>query len=129
VPSRSGSSRLAAIDQRLSSLGYAGSLAKKGHGKPDGCATFFRSRMFKPIRVIRFEYQDADSERQNSGHIAQVQILKDGQLFLGVANTHLKWDPPNLPADQQYGYRQIQQLLRERIHYGPECSGWVICVT
>ena len=116
-----------AMDQRLSPLGYVGSLARKGHNKPDGCATFFRTHAFEPVRVVRVEYHDAGAGRPTSGHIAQILVLKAGQRFLGVANTHLKWDPPHAPRDQQYGYRQIRQLLRERSLQAPECSGWVIC--
>lgn len=117
----------AAIDQGLSSLGYVGSLAKKGHDKPDGCATFFRTQTFELVRGVRVEYHDAGAGLPTSGHIAQLLVLKVGQRFLGVANTHLKWDPPHIPREQQYGYRQMRQLLRERSLQAPECSGWIIC--
>jgi endonuclease/exonuclease/phosphatase family metal-dependent hydrolase len=117
----------AALDRRLSALGYTGSLAKKGHNKPDGCATFFRSNAFEPVRVVRVEYRDADAGRPNSGHVAQILVLKEGPRSLGVANTHLKWDLAGVPRDQRFGLRQVRQLLRKRGRLGPECSGWVIC--
>jgi mRNA deadenylase 3'-5' endonuclease subunit Ccr4 len=116
-----------AIAQRLSALGYGGTLARKGDDKPDGCATFFRTQAFEPVRVARVEYQDASAGQSPSGHIAQLLVLKAGQRFLGVANTHLKWDPPNVPREQQYGYRQMRQLLKERSLQAPECSSWVLC--
>jgi endonuclease/exonuclease/phosphatase family metal-dependent hydrolase len=117
----------AAIERRLAPLGYAGSLARKGQDKPDGCATFFLTDAFELVRFVRVEYQDAGWGRPSSGHVAQILVLKDGQRFLGIANTHLKWDSPNLPRDQHHGYRQIRQLLQERHLHAPECSGWVIC--
>jgi mRNA deadenylase 3'-5' endonuclease subunit Ccr4 len=116
-----------AMDHRLSSLGYLGTWARKGDNKPDGCATFFRAQAFELVRVARVEYQDAGVGQSPSGHIVQILVLKAGQRFLGVANTHLKWDPPNVPRDQQYGSRQMRQLLKERSLQAPECSGWVLC--
>jgi mRNA deadenylase 3'-5' endonuclease subunit Ccr4 len=116
-----------AIAQRLSPLGYSGTWARKGGNKPDGCATFFCTQAFEPVRVARVEYQDADTGQSPSGHIAQLLVLKTGPRFLGVANTHLKWDPPHVPQEQQYGYRQMRQLLQERSGQVPECSGWVLC--
>jgi endonuclease/exonuclease/phosphatase family metal-dependent hydrolase len=117
----------AAIARRLSPLGYAGAWAQKGHAKPDGCATFVLTRALAPVRVVRLEYQDADPGRPNSGHVAQITVVKDGTYILGIANTHLKWDPPRTPPDQHLGLRQVRQLLRERGRLAPECSGWVVC--
>jgi mRNA deadenylase 3'-5' endonuclease subunit Ccr4 len=116
-----------AIEQRLSSLGYAGTLARKGNNKPDGCATFFRPQAFAPVHVGRVEYQDAGVGQPRSGHIAQILVLQAGARLLGVANTHLKWDPPHRPREQQYGYRQMGQLLQECRRQAPEGVGWVIC--
>ena len=72
-------------------------------------------------------YQDAAAGQPNSGHVAQIHVLKYGRRFVGVANTHLRWDAPGTLRDRQYGYRQITQLLKERSQKAPECSGWIIC--
>lgn len=117
----------ALINRALSPLGYAGGLTKKGGGKPDGCAIFVRSKALEWVRLSRLEYDDAIGETPRSGHLAQILILKWGGRFLGVANTHLKWDPPSTPQDHRYGYRQLTELLRVRQELAPECEGWIIC--
>ncbi len=117
----------AAINRRLSALGYRGELAKKGGGRPDGCATFFRKDMFELVRVSRVEYLDGAEEGEHSGHVAQVIVLKQANRTSGIANTHLKWDPPGTPRERQYGYRQVLQLLSECNRHAPEGTAWIIC--
>jgi mRNA deadenylase 3'-5' endonuclease subunit Ccr4 len=117
----------AVIDRRLSPLGYAGSFALKGQNKPDGCATFVLTRAFERVRSVRVEYHDAGAGSPDSGHVAQIHVLRDGQRFLGIANTHLKWDTPSLSLEERYGYRQLIQLLQECRRHGSECTGWAIC--
>jgi len=117
----------AAIDQRLCALGYRGQLTRKSQGKPDGCATFVQERSFQLVYLKRVEYRDAHGDQPDSGHIAQILVLQDGQCFLGVANTHLKWDPPQAPPQRQYGYRQMRQLLSECAVQSAGCVGWLVC--
>jgi mRNA deadenylase 3'-5' endonuclease subunit Ccr4 len=117
----------AVLNRSLSPLGYEGVLTKKGGGKPDGCATFVRSQVHEWVRLARLEYDDALGEQPRSGHIAQLLVLKWEGRFLGVANTHLKWDPSSTPRDHRYGYRQLTELLRVRQALTPECEGWIIC--
>ena len=121
----------AAAETRLAPLGYAGSFTRKRQGKPDACATFIQTGVCERVEVIEVEYRDAvrqdGPEQSDSGHIAQIVVLKNGQRFLGVANTHLKWDVPEVPDDQQFAYRQMTQLLMERNVLAPQCQGWVIC--
>src|SRR4051794_24734846 len=40
----------------LKPLGYAGQREAKGHGKPDGCATFYRTAALRAVK--RLEYHD-----------------------------------------------------------------------
>ena len=117
----------AVINRSLSPLGYEGVLTKKGGGKPDGCAIFVRSKALEWVRLVRLEYDDAIGKTPRSGHVAQILVLKWEGRFLGVANTHLKWDPPSTPRDHKYGHRQLTQLLRVRQELAPECDGWIIC--
>jgi len=117
----------AVINHALSPLGYEGRLTKKGSGKPDGCATFVRSKVLEWVRLSRLEYADAIGETSRSGHIVQILVLRWEGRFLGVANTHLKWDPPSTPREHRYGYRQLTELLRVRQELAPECEGWIIC--
>lgn len=117
----------AAIDRQLSPLGYHGELAMKGGGKPDGCATFFRTDAFALREILRIDYLDGIDGQAHSGHVAQVVFLKQAHRTLGIANTHLKWDPSGTQDEQQYGYRQIIQLLGECETCAPAGTAWIIC--
>ncbi|MGE4094523.1 MAG: endonuclease/exonuclease/phosphatase family protein [Candidatus Binatia bacterium] len=117
----------AIINRALSPLGYVGALTMKGSGKPDGCATFVRKTALEWGHLTRLEYDDASGTQERSGHIAQLVILTWEGRLLGVANTHLKWDPPSTPQDYRSGYRQLTELLRVRQNFAPECKGWIIC--
>ncbi len=115
------------IENHLGPLGYKGWYSKKGGWKPDGCATFYRTDRFKIQEVMGFGYVDGLLGEKPSGHIAQIIILEQKDERLGIANTHLKWDSPGTPPNQQYGYRQITQLLQECERRASECHGWIIC--
>src|SRR3954470_3765630 len=47
-----------ALQAGLGPAGYAGLCEFKGRGKPDGCATFFRTGVFALRRAVRLEYRD-----------------------------------------------------------------------
>ncbi|MEO8026734.1 MAG: endonuclease/exonuclease/phosphatase family protein [Bryobacteraceae bacterium] len=97
-----------AIDHVLAPLGYAGKLAMKDGRKADGCATFFRTDACALLGEQRLVYRDG---MPNSGHIAQILNFDLAGLHLTVVNTHLKWDPPETPAERQYSVRQINFAL------------------
>lgn len=113
-----------AVRRRLEPEGYGGELALKGRGKPDGCATFVRLGRFDVAGFRRIDYRDAIPI---SGHVALVAILGDAARRLGVANTHVKWDPAGVPTERQYGVRQVAQLLEDRRLVAPDCEAWVVC--
>jgi mRNA deadenylase 3'-5' endonuclease subunit Ccr4 len=115
----------AALEEHLRPQGYAGVFAGKAQGRPDGCATFFRTAVFTFIEATRVEYRDAPDARADSGHVAQLVRLQHARRTLGVANTHLKWDPPATPRDAQYGYRQATQLLAECD--ARAATAWIVC--
>jgi endonuclease/exonuclease/phosphatase family metal-dependent hydrolase len=46
---------------------------------------------------------------------------------LGIANTHLKWDSPGTPPAEQYGYRQVRQLLDACDACAPAETAWIVC--
>jgi mRNA deadenylase 3'-5' endonuclease subunit Ccr4 len=117
----------AAIDDRLGALGYVGHFAPKGGGKPDGCATFVRSRAAAVRAVRTLAYGDGRGRRPDSGHIAFVLLVEWEGRPLAVANTHLKWDPPGTPSAGRRGLRQLTQLLEERETLAPGCGAWIIC--
>jgi mRNA deadenylase 3'-5' endonuclease subunit Ccr4 len=117
----------AAVQQALGSLGYTGHFAKKGGGKPDGCATFVRHSTLAWGPVHHLMYSDGSGTERDSGHLALVVLCTYQGRLLGLVNTHLQWDPPDTPPDRQRGYRQIRQLLQERSRIAPDCEAWIIC--
>jgi mRNA deadenylase 3'-5' endonuclease subunit Ccr4 len=117
----------AALSSWLEPLGYFGHYAPKGGVKPDGCATFVRTRSAAVRTVQTLAYRDGGGRRPASGHIALVLVLEWEALALAVANTHLKWDPPGTPPADRWGLRQITQLLEAREDLAPGCAAWIIC--
>jgi mRNA deadenylase 3'-5' endonuclease subunit Ccr4 len=119
---------LAALRSALEPLGYEGYFEKKGRGKPDGCATFFRQSAFALREVQRLEYQDEErGPSRHSGHIALLLCLEHRGDLLGVANTHVRWDRPGLSSTEHVGYRQVMELLEVCERFTPTCRGWLIC--
>jgi mRNA deadenylase 3'-5' endonuclease subunit Ccr4 len=110
-----------ALEARLAPLGYEGHYALKGGNKPDGCATFVRKTAGE-VRAVR-----ASHYADGSGHVALLAVLEHEGLRVGVANTHLKWDPPGTPREAQWGYGQITQFLAERGRVEPRCDDWIVC--
>jgi mRNA deadenylase 3'-5' endonuclease subunit Ccr4 len=117
----------AAVRQVLQSLGYTGHFAKKGGGKPDGCATFVRQNTLTWGTVHQLMYSDGTDTERDSGHLALVVVCAYQGRPLGLVNTHLRWDPPGTSPERQRGSRQIRLLLQERDRLAPGCEAWIIC--
>lgn len=84
---------------------HTATYASKGNHKPDGCATLFRSDLFHLVSEHPLYYSDG------SGHVALVTALESGDRTLTIANTHVRWDPPEKRGRDHVGYRQIEELL------------------
>jgi len=104
----------AALEAGLTPLGFIGHYARKSGRKPDGCATFYRRELFKLARVEQLAYADG------SGHIALLVELEQDGRKLGLANTHLKWSPPEADHDA----RQARELLAA---LQASEAAWIIC--
>jgi mRNA deadenylase 3'-5' endonuclease subunit Ccr4 len=116
-----------ALEGRLGQLGYAARFEKKGQGRPDGCATFFRQGLFTLRGAQRLEYHDRGAGPDDSGHVALLLALENEGRLLGMANTHVRWDRPGTPREGQVGYRQVVELVEACERFGPRCGGWVVC--
>jgi mRNA deadenylase 3'-5' endonuclease subunit Ccr4 len=116
-----------AISASLQPLGYQGHYAQKGAGRPDGCATFVRETAFTVRAKHILPYADGLRTRPDSGHVAQILMLEREGRVLGVANTHLRWDPLGTPLADQWAHRQITLLVEEREVIDPRCLAWIIC--
>ena len=72
-------------------------------------------------------YADGSGSQSASGHIALVTVVEHDGRQVGIANTHLKWDPSGTPPAEQFGLRQVRELLDARAELAPGCSSWIIC--
>ena len=115
-----------ALRTGLAGLGYAGTLAMKGEKRPDGCATFFRSDRFTLLADRRMAYSDGVGG-PDSGSILQMLILGHEGKRLGIANTHLKWDPPDTPRERKLGYRQVVQAIEALCSETSPPDGQILC--
>lgn len=113
------------IDSRLT--GYQGNYARKGAGKSDGCATFLKTSTARLYDVRTLYYADGSGAQAASGNIALVTVVEHEGRHVGIANTHLKWDPPGTAPAEQLGLRQIHELLHARAGLAPGCTSWIIC--
>ena len=102
---------LSAIGAALA--GYRGRFLQKGAGRPDGCATFIRTPL---DRFIELRYSDG------TGHVALIAAIELDGRPLAIANTHVRWSPPETPPAEHHGVRQLGELVARR---GP--LPWVIC--
>jgi mRNA deadenylase 3'-5' endonuclease subunit Ccr4 len=89
----------AALGRLLGVLGYRGTFRRKGLGKPDGCATFWRGLSATSESVLAFAV--------GSGHVAQSTTFE----HVRVVTTHLKWDAPDSAVATRWGMRQSDELL------------------
>jgi len=101
----------AALTSGLAPLGYMGTFALKAGGKPDGCATFFRTSCCSLVNERRLVYADGADGSPDSGHIAQVVELKVNGVPVALVNTHFKWDAPGTPRELQLGLRQAKLAI------------------
>jgi len=99
------------VAARLNAHDYADSYLQKGRNRPDGCATFYKSARFDEVQSIDLEYADSLPGQDATGHVAQLSVLKQGNRQLVVANTHLRWDPPDTPAFRSVGCAEASELM------------------
>jgi mRNA deadenylase 3'-5' endonuclease subunit Ccr4 len=94
--------------------------APKAGGKPDGCASLVAPRF--PVQETRSLYY-----AEGTGQLALLTVVEVEGRRLGIANTHLSWDPPETPIPKQVGRSQLVELLDEVERFTPRCQGWILC--
>jgi mRNA deadenylase 3'-5' endonuclease subunit Ccr4 len=110
----------------LGSAGYESYYARKGAGRPDGAAIFYRRQKFALISAGRLLYADAADRERDSGYLALIALFRAGERLLGVINTHLVWDPPGGALETQQGYRQACHLLTEYQRIEHTAAAWIL---
>lgn len=114
---------LAALRETLEPLGYEHRYLARAATQPDGCATFARGLTGHTWHELR--YSDADRGQSDSGHVALTLDCSLAGRRVVIANTHLKWDPPGVPAAAQWGARQMSELLKSL--EALQAEGTVVC--
>jgi exonuclease III len=109
----------------LKAQGYQGIFARKGFGRQDGCATFFRKRKLVFSGANTLFFNDQGKSDKPSGHVALMVKLAWDQQILGVVNTHIRWDRPDKPVEEHRGYVQVKELLAHLTK--EEVAYWILC--
>ena len=122
----------ATIERSLATKGYSGVYAKKGSGKPDGCAVFFREAGLRFAGADALYYNDGRRDVPDSGHLALIASFESERGVIRVANTHLKWGQDDKPPEEHIGYRQIRELIDKRFkadQAAPDSKAyaWIVC--
>lgn len=115
------------LQAALAEHGYNGSYAQKHELRPDGCATFVRSSALSLRASDVLYYHDTAVGSADSGHLALIVECEYQDRRLGIVNTHLRWDKPNMRGQQHIGYRQIMELLDVYLPARQRVDGWLIC--
>jgi mRNA deadenylase 3'-5' endonuclease subunit Ccr4 len=117
----------ALFELSFTAKGYAGLYAKKGAGRPDGCAMFFRQRGLRFAGSETIYYHDGVVGNPESGHLALISSFESEWGIIRVATTHLRWDSADKPPERHIGYRQIRELLND--HFKPDLMAyaWIVC--
>jgi mRNA deadenylase 3'-5' endonuclease subunit Ccr4 len=110
----------------LAERGYGAEYARKLAGRSEGLAILYRREVFDGIDSRTVAFADGAGFAHDSGYIAQVASLRQGDKTLGVINTHLTWDPPNTAREMQRGLRQVQQCLTEYQSRAADAQAWLI---
>lgn len=112
---------------RLGAKSYSGVFAKKGQGKPDGCAVFHRPCALKFNGSEAFYYHDGLAGAPDTGHLAQIATFESETGVIKVAGTHLKWGQEDKPLEEHLGHRQIKEMIDQRVKTDHTSFAWVLC--
>ncbi len=118
---------VALLDKELEELNYKSIYVKKGMGRPDGIATYFRRGPLAFLGANALYFKDQHHFKQfPSGHAALLVYLQWENTIIGVINTHIRWDDPLHEGDRHVGYRQMQELTHW-IKRDQKADEWLVC--
>ena len=105
----------ALLEQSLGAKGYEGVYTKKGERQTrwaalcfsgrDGCASWRRYGLLPRRR----------QSASDSGHLALIISFECEWGVIRVVNTHLRWGQEGKSPEEHIGYRQIRELIDERV--------------
>lgn len=117
---------LARLRAELAGAGYDAHYARKGAGRPDGLAIFYRTATFAAANVVSLAFADGAGASADSGYLALIALFQMGDRILGVINAHLIWDAPGVDPAAQRGYLQARQLLAEYQRINDLAGAWIL---
>jgi mRNA deadenylase 3'-5' endonuclease subunit Ccr4 len=117
---------LAPLRLGLGAKGYSCDFTPRGGGRPDGCATFYRSSRFELNHKRPVSCESRDSDNRGGGQIGMVTTFTDGDRSLGVINVHLTWDRPETPAPQRAGLSQAARLVEVYESVRSTADAWIV---
>ncbi len=117
----------ALLEQSLGAKGYKGVYVKKGSGRPDGCAIFFKPDELRFAGSETIYYSDSPGGATSSGHLALILSFERECGIIRVANTHLRWGQENKPLEEHIGYIQIRELIDGHIKPDRSAYAWIVC--
>jgi len=82
--------------------------------RPDGSAILYDRRLFACNGEQITLYDDLAPGPEPTDRVAltlKLQLLAHPCTSFNVSSTHLKWSPPQVPAHEHNGYRQLMALL------------------
>ena len=106
--------------------GYFGIFGRKGFGRPDGCATFYRRRKMRFAGGRAVYFNDQERSKKPSGHVALIMKFIWDKRVIGVVNTHIRWSSPDKPIEEHKGYCQVKELIECHLS-DEEVEDWIIC--
>lgn len=109
----------------LKPQGYQGIFARKGFGRQDGCATFYRGRKFRFAGGRAIYFNDQGKNKKPSGHVALLLKFKWEGHIIGVVNTHIRWNRPDKPLEEHQGYCEVREMLAQ--FTDEEVEEWLLC--
>jgi mRNA deadenylase 3'-5' endonuclease subunit Ccr4 len=105
--------------------GYHAQYARKGAGRPDGLAIFYKKEKCELLTTERLPYADG-ADGTDSGYIALFVVCRSAGELIGIINTHLMWDPAVNPPTSHRGYQQARQLLDAWQQIKSSAKAWVL---
>lgn len=114
------------IHAALKKKGYFGVFSRKGFGRRDGCATFYRRRKFNFAGGTTIIFNDQGKSDKPTGHVALIMKLEWEKEIIGVVNTHIRWDTPDKLYEEHRGFQQVKELVSRHLS-DQDVKYWFLC--
>jgi mRNA deadenylase 3'-5' endonuclease subunit Ccr4 len=116
----------ATLRASLGARGYGAQYARKGAGRPDGLAIFYRREVFQLLSARVLAYADGAGVACDTGYVALLGLLQHAGGVLGLIDTHLIWDPPSTPRQARRSLLQARELAAEFNSAVLDAHGWIV---